>query len=632
MSRLLDRVRSNPILLAVPAALILVATLAAVAGATWYLTGDFAHTELLVRAIPGHPPLIGVAARVQEQGSTPGPSMAYLLYPFYKLFGSNAFALAAAADVLHLAAIGGAVLLAKRVGGTSIAAFTALSLTATTMAVTPQFFLEPWNVWVPVFAFALFLVLVWGLVCGHVALLPIAVAVGSHCVQTHISYTLLVGGLLGGVVVWLAWLWWRTDRLDDRHPLRWLLISVAVLVVSWLPPVIEQLQPGTGNLRKLYRQFSDPGEPFVGPVAALKAMAGRFNLFGPWIADAGKDPRSTPNYIGFVLFVALVGAAARWAWKRRLRVELSLYTVLAAATVLGFLSTSRIFGKFFEYVIRWMSPLVAMWIAAGLWSCWLTWRERSPATERRRVETTGTIAALLCTAVVTSVGVVRAVAADVPYRRDSDLTGELSAQLQRSLDANARYQIYEFDPVTLGAPAFGLALELERRHVRAGVAPWGRAGVMPFRVVDDQEADASLWYVASEPAIAAFAALPGATVRAAFDVRSADDARRSEQLEADLLQALCAVGRTDLRPLLFARWGYTVLDLQPDLPAARSTAAGLQEPSTTGSGDRATGRRQRLRRRARDTAVRVSESRDTSADAGRLCVARVIDPIAGRPF
>ena len=97
--------------------------------------------------------------------------------------------------MLHLAAIAGCVVLAKRIGGLSIAAFMALTLTATTMAVAPRFFLEPWNVWVPVFAFALFLVLVWGLVCEHVALLPIAVAVGSHCVQTHISYTVLVTGL-----------------------------------------------------------------------------------------------------------------------------------------------------------------------------------------------------------------------------------------------------------------------------------------------------------------------------------------------------------------------------------------------------------------------------------------------------
>ena len=359
-TRFVETVRTHPVLSVIPCALVIGVTLIAVAGTTWYLTGDFSHTEFLVRAIPRHPPLIGVAARVQDLGSTPGPSMAYLLYPFYKLFGSTAFALVAAVDLLHLAAIAGAVIVAKRVGGTSISVLAALSLTATTLALAPRFFLEPWNVWVPVFAFALFLVLVWGLVCEHLALLPLAVAVGSHCVQTHISYTVLVSGLLGGVVVWLGWLWWRTDRLADRHPIRWLLIATATMVVAWLPPVIEQLHPGTGNLRKLYHQFSDPGAPFVGTRAAIKAMIGRFNLLGPWIIDAQKDPRSTPNYIGFVLFVALVGLSARWAWKRRERIELSLYAVLGAATVLGLFSTTRIFGVFFEYVIRWMLPLVAL--------------------------------------------------------------------------------------------------------------------------------------------------------------------------------------------------------------------------------------------------------------------------------
>src|SRR3954451_8212890 len=321
--------------MAIPATVIIVVSLLAVAGSTWLLTGDFSHTEFLVRAIPRHPPLIGVAARVEDQGSTPGPSMAYLLYPFYKLFGSTAFALAAAVDALHVIGIAGAVVVAKRVGGTSIAAFVALSLTATSMAVAPRFFLEPWNVWVPVFAFALFLVLVWGLVCEHLAMLPIAVAVGSHCVQTHISYTVLVTGLLIGVVVWLGYVWWRTDRLDGLHPLRWLLISVAVFVIAWLPPLIEQLQPGTGNLRKLYDTFSSPAEPFVGPRAAIKAIVGRFNVFGPWLLDAHKDPLSTPSYLGFVLFVALVGVSGWWAWKRRDRVELSLFAVLSVATVLG---------------------------------------------------------------------------------------------------------------------------------------------------------------------------------------------------------------------------------------------------------------------------------------------------------
>ena len=568
LTRFVDTVRKHPVLTVVPCAIILCVTLAAVAGTTWYLTGDFSHTEFLVRAIPRHPPLIGVAARVQDLGSTPGPSMAYLLYPFYKLFGSTAFALVASVDLLHLAAIAGAVIVAKRVGGTSIAVLMSLSLTATTLALAPRFFLEPWNVWVPVFAFALFLVLVWGLVCEHLALLPIAVAVGSHCVQTHISYTVLVTGLLAGTVAWLGWLWWRTDRLDDRHPLRWLLIATATMIIAWLPPVIEQLRPGTGNLRKLFHQFSDPGAPFVGSRAAIKAMIGRFNLFGPWIIDAQKDPRSTPNYIGFVLFVALIGVAARWAWKRRERVELSLYAVLGAATVLGLFSTMRIFGVFFEYVIRWMLPLVALWIATALWSCWLTWRAR-PADSRvdqRKLVAVGVAAACACAA--TGIGVARAATAEVPYLRDSRITGVLAGQLETSLDPGIPYQINEVDPVALGSVAFGLALELEKQHhIHAGVGPWGVAGVTPFRVVDDNEAEAVLWYVASDPEIAAFSAIPGAVVRASFDVRTLREAQLSDQLQAQLLQVLCSAGRPDLRDLLFTRWGHTLLTFMTDLPA-----------------------------------------------------------------
>ena len=572
-TRFPDAIRKHPILAVVPAAIVLCITLATVAGKKWYLTGDFSHTEFLVRAIPRHPPLIGVAARVRDLGSTPGPSMAYLLYPFYKVFGSTAFALVSAVDVLHLAAIAGAVLVAKRVGGASIAVLTALCLTVVAVGLAPRFFLEPWNVWVPVFAFALFLVLIWGLVCEHVALLPLAVAVGSHCVQTHISYTVLVGGLLSAAVAWLGLLWWRTERLAERHPLRWLLIATMTLIIAWLPPVIEQLHPGTGNLRKLYHQFSDPGEPFVGARAAIKAMIGRFNLLGPWVADAQKDPRSTPNYLGFVLFVALVAVSARWAWKRRERVELSLYAVLSVATLLGFLSTTRIFGVFFEYVIRWMLPLVALWVATCVWSCWLTWRARSPSEasrpfDDRRVQiATGIVAVAAC--VATGIGVVRAASADIPYQRDSAITGALATQLETSLDPATRYQINEVDPVALGSVAFGLALELEKhQHIHAGVGPWGVAGVTPFRVVNDDQAGATLWYVASQPEIDAFEALPGAVVRASFDPRTGDEVARSAQLQANLLQVLCSSGRDDLRRLLFTRWGHTLLTFMTDLPPA----------------------------------------------------------------
>ncbi len=138
-----------------------------------------------------------------------------------------------------------------------------------------------------------------------------------------------------------------------------------------------------------------------------------------------------------------------------------------------------------------------------------------------------------------------------------------------------RYQINELDPVLFGAPAFGLALELERQGLHAGVGPWGESGVMSFRVVDDQHADSTLWYVAGKPVIAAMSALPGAVVRASFDVRSPAEAVRSDQMEAELLDQLCATGRPELPALLYARWGHVTLAFLPGL--APKTAHLLQQ-------------------------------------------------------
>jgi hypothetical protein len=245
---------------------------------------------------------------------------------------------------------------------------------------------------------------------------------------------------------------------------------------------------------------------------------------------------------------------------------------MSAATVLGLFSTTRIFGVFFEYVIRWMSPLVALWVATSLWSCWLTWRARAPSEsmtshlDRRVAVAAGVVAVCACAA--TGIGVVRAANAEIPYQRDSAVTAALSAQLDTALDPTIRYQINEVDPVALGSVAFGMALQLEKEgRVHAGVGPWGVAGVTPFRVVDDQQAGARLWYVASQPLIDAFSSIPGALVMAEFDVRSAEEAQRSDQLQADLLQVLCAAGRPELRNVLFSRWGHTLLTFMPDLPA-----------------------------------------------------------------
>ena len=60
----------------------------------------------------------------------------------------------------------------------------------------------------PVLFWVLFLVCVWGVLCGDLPLLPVAVVTGSLCAQTHLPYVGLVGGLVLVMVVSLV----RRDR------------------------------------------------------------------------------------------------------------------------------------------------------------------------------------------------------------------------------------------------------------------------------------------------------------------------------------------------------------------------------------------------------------------------------------
>jgi hypothetical protein len=569
LQRLWQVAAAHPATYALPAVLVVAATLLGVIGTPWHLTGDFSHTEFLVRSIPRHPPLIGVAARVEDNGSTLGPGMAYALWPGYTLLGRNAFALTASLAILHLLALTASIVVAGRVGGRLLAACLAVSLTVMTVSFAPRFFLEPWNVWVPVFAFGLFVVLIWAASCGRLWALPTALAVGSYCMQAHVSYSLIVVGLLVTVTAWIIWTCWRTERHGAGRLARWLGVSGLVGVGMWALPIIEQFQSGTGNLRKVINEFRSPDDPFIGPRSASKAIAGRLNLFGPWLHDPLKSPIADPNLIGFALFLALVAAGAWCAGRRRWRPEMLLFGVLTVATLLGFVSTVRIFGPFFEYVIRWMVPLAALWIGVSSWSILKTLVERrGVADEQRTGDGAVGIGLAAVISLLATIGAIRSVGADVPYRADSDIAGQLGQQLVNALPAGTLYQIDERDPVALGSVAYGLHLFLERNGRPDGVGPWGVAGVKEYRVVADDQSDGVLWFVATQRVIDGFTTVPGATVVARTDATSSTDTIRSIDLEQTIVETLCEAGRSDLLPLFGKRWGLSEMLFTSDLPAS----------------------------------------------------------------
>jgi hypothetical protein len=579
VARLVELLRRHPWLAALPVVLPLVVTVVAVTGVTWYPGGDFAHTELLLRALPDHPPLIGVAARIgagtgPEQGSTPGPALAYVLWPVYALLGSSSWSMTVAVVTLHGAGIVAAVAVAARVGGAAAGAWIALGLLVLVRALVPGFFVEPWNVWLPLFVFPVLVLLVWGVVLGRPAMFPWAVALGTFCVQTHVSYIPMVVGLLGLTLVWLVVVHVRAGTGRGRGLWTVLGAAAAITVVAWIPPVVEQLQSGTGNLRKLFDEYASPDEPAVGPTAAVKAMASELTLFGPWVDGGVRSPTeepTDPDLVGAVPFAALAASAGVVAWRRRDREAMALLGILAVATAIGLVATARIFGPFFEYTIRWMWTLATLWMAATGWTWWRELARRqgeraaradgAPTAPRAAVSLAGrgVVVGVALACVLSAWGAGRATGAEYRYERDSRTIGGIADAIDGELQPGVRYRLQHHDPVILGTAVFGLVLELERRGFEVGAGDYATAAVMPFRVFDDAETDVDLWIVSGSRAIEEMRARPDATELGSFDPRSPAEQQRSAELLTQIDAGFCAAGRGDLVPRVDEQYGLASL-------------------------------------------------------------------------
>ncbi|MEZ5255323.1 MAG: hypothetical protein R2705_00055 [Ilumatobacteraceae bacterium] len=174
------------------AALPVVLALAVVAGTRWYPTGDMAQAELHVRGIWSHPPLVGAAGGIADadgfQGSHPGPSLWFAMYPVCALLGRSSFGLMAGAVSVHLVSFAVALLLAPPSAAASLIVLVTLALVVLVRASGPFFFLEPWNPWLAVFPFLVFLLAVWGLADGDRWMAPLAVLAGAHTIQSHTGY------------------------------------------------------------------------------------------------------------------------------------------------------------------------------------------------------------------------------------------------------------------------------------------------------------------------------------------------------------------------------------------------------------------------------------------------------------
>lgn len=489
------------VVLAIPLAV----ALGALREPRWYPLLDMAQTELRVRDVAStHPPLIGLAGRIGPygigQGSHPGPLSFYALWPFYQGFGATAWALEGAAVALAIVAMGLALWIGHRRGGPVLLLAVAVVLAVLTHAYGPALLTQAWNPYLPVTWWIVFLLAVWSLLLDDLVMLPVAVFAGTFCMQTHISYLGLVAGLsviAAVAVVVFAYRNWRDVRV--RRALRvWGGVALVVGVVAWAPPVFDQFVHEPGNFKVIWDHFSDPPEAPIGIREGADVVLTQLN---PWTLltetlRTDSQPRGMGDSLlpGILLLTAWAGSVVL-AWRLRHRALLMLHVVLAAALAIGVVSTARIFGFVWYYLLLWAWGLNALLVLAIGWAvcAWVGARldaERAARSSRIGRVVLGGAVVLIC-----AVFTIDAAKVDVPVPRTNHALGEIVTPTAKALErASASGQPGPYlitwlpDPISIGAQGFGMLNELDRRgfDVRANDAH--RPGATRHRVIDPGDA------------------------------------------------------------------------------------------------------------------------------------------------
>lgn len=530
----------------------------------WYPVLDMAQIELLVRDIgSSHTPLVGPWGRIEaygEQGHHPGPLSLYALWPAYKLLGSTAWALLAATIMWHLTALGTALWIGHRRGGTAMMLALAAAVAVLLHGYGPLKLTMPWNPHLALLWWVVFLLAMWSLLCMDFVLLPVAVFAGSVCLQSHLSYLALVGGLtvlmLGAVAAWPIAR--RRDPGARPHLARWGALSLGLAVVLWLPPVIEEVTNDPGNLSIIHAHVMDAEAETIGFAPAGVELW--LQSLDP-LALVGND---TPSVIepppgaalpGAVLLGAwVVAVLAAWRMPRHRSSLLRLHAVVGVALALGLFSMSRIHGTVWHYMLLWAWGTLALLLLAVGWTA-VVW-------VRQRFSTADAIPAWVRWGVVALGALIVVSAASLTYRAASISADDpVSTRTLRSLapptiDALAsgqvpggghrgRYRVtWQDNALSIPAGGWGMVLELDRAGFDVG--GMRNFGAGEHRVVRPEDATATIHYVVGPRHVERWRVTAGALEVAYVDPRSPAQIAEYNRLHDQVVAGLEAAGLHDL--------------------------------------------------------------------------------------
>ena len=547
----------------------------------WYPSLDYAMIELRVRDVAtSDAPMVGLAGRIHghgQQGSHPGPASFWVLWPAYKLFGSSSWALLVSTAAINLVALGATLWISLRRGGRGVLLGTAAALSLLMLGYGIDRLTQPWNPYMPMLWWVVFLLAVWSVMCDDLVLLPVAVFAGSLSAQTHVPYIGLVGGLLAFVAVVLAVRAWRADVGRRRRLVAWGVLSSGVLALMWLPPVIDELRHRPGNLTILRANFAHPSETPVGlGWRAVEVWLAHLDLRQMSQQGGSFDvaPLGSP-VSGFVLLCAWV-AAAVVTWRRRHAAPSvwRLHVVVGVALLLGLVSVTRIFGPLWSYLLLWAWGTTVLVGVATVWSAASAWSASPPGRRPPRWAAGAGAAVLLAVVLGSTAGLTgTAATAPVPSADDSRVLAHL---VPDTIDAlrdgrtpgagpDGRYLVQWSDAMGVGQEGYGLILELERAGLDVGGQAVLATNLVPHRTRRPDDATATVTFVRGDDDIERWRSNPDVVELAHFDPRTSGDRARYHELRAEVDAGLRDAKLDDVAALM--RENFVVATLDPRFPS-----------------------------------------------------------------
>jgi hypothetical protein len=439
-------------------------------GKDYLPTVDWALFELGTRDALHHGVFVGPYSRFGW--NHPGPLLFYVLSGPYALLGDQSISMHITALLVNAVTLVLVGWVAWRRGRLATVVVVLVPVALLTHALGADVLRNPWNPYLPVLPLLLLLLLAWSVAVGDLWMAPLAIAVASFVIQSHVGLALEAVALLVVALVAVLARGVRTAKVERRRywvRVAWVAgVSAVVFLILWSPVAYGTFVKHDGNVRRLMDFFTSDHRT-AGFHTALRVMGLQWGpkpewILGPRGNDVLGNAYTEPRW-WLAVWLVLGGAAVVVAWRRRAWDTVLLGVLLAVGAVAAVVAVSNIVDLLFPYLNRWTWVLGAGFAILALQGVWLA----IPPARRDAVLRWAVPVAAVVIVVVSVMETVDAVNAGTPYASEQRRERVITSEVLAHLPPGSGPVLIE----TTQAPTIvpGIALALEKQGIPVRVSP-----------------------------------------------------------------------------------------------------------------------------------------------------------------